>query len=239
MESKPETMKKIKTLSILIFSILLLVSCGTSHSVVVGGLFQKRKYNKGYHFSKKSNYKPVKKTVNEEIIFSSSDSANDTESSQEINLTQSETLITSGNEISSTETFNTEKKEVMVTEVDLKQTNKPFLKNIRTLGTHDLPHRDLMQKIVRKSPVKIFSKGSTSELSQSASDIAIILLVIIAIFIPPLAVFLYEGATSRFWIDLILAIIGWSVGWYLLGALAWLAGLLAVIYAILIVVGAI
>jgi uncharacterized membrane protein YqaE (UPF0057 family) len=48
-------------------------------------------------------------------------------------------------------------------------------------------------------------------------------------------VFIYEGTTNRFWIDLVLAILGFGVGFWLLGGLGWLCGLAAVIYALLIV----
>ena len=47
--------------------------------------------------------------------------------------------------------------------------------------------------------------------------------------------FIYEQASKRFWIDLILAILGFGVGFWLLGGLGWLCGLAAVIYALLIV----
>jgi uncharacterized membrane protein YqaE (UPF0057 family) len=40
-----------------------------------------------------------------------------------------------------------------------------------------------------------------------------LLLIIIAILLPPLAVFLEEGITSQFWINLVLTIIGfWIIG---------------------------
>jgi uncharacterized membrane protein YqaE (UPF0057 family)/PBP1b-binding outer membrane lipoprotein LpoB len=68
------------------------------------------------------------------------------------------------------------------------------------------------------------------------SGIAILLLVVIALIIPPLAVLLYEGATNRFLVNLLLSLL------YLLvfvNPIAALCGLLAVIHAILIVIGAI
>jgi uncharacterized membrane protein YqaE (UPF0057 family) len=61
-----------------------------------------------------------------------------------------------------------------------------------------------------------------------------VVLVILALLIPPLAVFLFEGATKRFWIDLILAIIGIGIGFGILH-IAFLCALIAVIYALLIV----
>ncbi|MBL7898229.1 MAG: YqaE/Pmp3 family membrane protein [Crocinitomicaceae bacterium] len=68
----------------------------------------------------------------------------------------------------------------------------------------------------------------------------LILLVILAIILPPLAVFLFEGATGRFWITLILWLLGWGVGWYIFhGGLAGLCSLVAIIFALLIVLGVI
>lgn len=67
----------------------------------------------------------------------------------------------------------------------------------------------------------------------------VILLVILAILLPPLAVGIYEGITGRFWLVLILWLVGWGVGWWLLGpGLAGLASLVSVILALLIVLGA-
>ena len=46
-------------------------------------------------------------------------------------------------------------------------------------------------------------------LRSGAADTDTILLVILAIFIPPLAMFLYEGSiTNRFWISLLLTLLG-------------------------------
>jgi hypothetical protein len=44
--------------STLLFSLILVfTSCGTSNEVVNGGIFSKRKYNKGYHLSLKKDFK--------------------------------------------------------------------------------------------------------------------------------------------------------------------------------------
>ena len=74
------------------------------------------------------------------------------------------------------------------------------------------------------------------------SGAMLVLLVILAIFIPPLAVFIFEGVTTRFWIDLVLAIIGWAAFGLLFGVVGGLAGLCmlaAIIYALLIVLSVI
>ena len=79
-------------------------------------------------------------------------------------------------------------------------------------------------------------KSNSSRRGESGA--MLVLLVILAIIIPPLAVFIYEGATTRFWIDLILALVGIGLGLGL-GGIAYLAALAAVIYALLIVLGVI
>ncbi len=69
-------------------------------------------------------------------------------------------------------------------------------------------------------------------------EVSTLILIIIAIFIPPLAVFLYEGVTNRFWLNLILWLVAIGVGFALFGAgLAFLAGLIAFVHAVLIITG--
>jgi len=61
-------------------------------------------------------------------------------------------------------------------------------------------------------------------------------LVIIALIIPPLAVLIYDGIDRPFWIDLILWLIGIGVGSAIFGfGVAYILGLIAAIYALLII----
>jgi uncharacterized membrane protein YqaE (UPF0057 family) len=69
-----------------------------------------------------------------------------------------------------------------------------------------------------------------------SSNVDPVLLVVLAIFISPLAVYLYDNAaTTRFWIDLLLWVFG--VGFLGLVIFIGILWLVAVIYAILIVTG--
>ncbi|MBR3980129.1 MAG: YqaE/Pmp3 family membrane protein [Bacteroidales bacterium] len=58
----------------------------------------------------------------------------------------------------------------------------------------------------------------------NATEADQVVLVLLSIFIPPLAVFLNNGLGTEFWIDLILTILGWLPG---------------MIYALLLVLGVI
>lgn len=67
-------------------------------------------------------------------------------------------------------------------------------------------------------------------------DTNLLLLVLLAIILPPVAVYLHEGTTNtRFWITLLLFVLGIS-GFFLFG---WWALLASIVYALLIVLGAI
>ncbi len=66
--------------------------------------------------------------------------------------------------------------------------------------------RKLKKKKLRKklkTLIKDLRKGNDEEL---------ILLVILGILLPPLAMALYDGITNRFWISLLLTILGWIPG---------------------------
>ncbi|MEZ4923502.1 MAG: YqaE/Pmp3 family membrane protein [Crocinitomicaceae bacterium] len=73
--------------------------------------------------------------------------------------------------------------------------------------------------------------------SQREDVAMMILLVILALILPPLAVGIYEGITGRFWLVLILWLLGIGILAWLLPHLFYLGWILAVILALLIVLG--
>ena len=88
-----------------------------------------------------------------------------------------------------------------------------------------------VRKEMRKAMVKnLFAKKDKKD------DVDDLLLIILAILIPPLAVYLYDGdTTNRFWLNLILAVIGWGSFTFIIGI-----GILpAIVHALLIVTGTI
>jgi uncharacterized membrane protein YqaE (UPF0057 family) len=85
-------------------------------------------------------------------------------------------------------------------------------------------------KMLQKAPIKIAGTNGINQTNDS--DVNLILLVILAILLPPLAVYLYFGEINiHFWINLILCLVGGGVG-----AVIGYWGL-AVIHALLVVFG--
>lgn len=90
--------------------------------------------------------------------------------------------------------------------------------------------KNTAQKMVQKAPVRLSSKSIVNQTSDS--DVNLILLVLLAIFIPPLAVYLYFGEiTAHFWINIILCLVGGGIG----GAVGYWG--LGIIHALLVVFG--
>lgn len=101
---------------------------------------------------------------------------------------------------------------------------------------------------IKRSDVKVGAKKKSKfkaivkavkkyKKNKRESGAMLVLLIILAIILPPLAVGIYEGITGRFWLVLVLWILGWGVGWWLLGGLGGLCSLVAVVLALLIVLG--
>ena len=68
----------------------------------------------------------------------------------------------------------------------------------------------------------------------TSSDANLILLVILAILIPPLGVYLYDGTSTMFWVTLILCLLGGPLWFYVpfVGGLWGIAIILAVLYVL-------
>ena len=227
-------MKTIFTQGIMALAIIALVSsCSTSNDVASNRGIQKRKYNKGFFISKNAKGLDTKKTqqknvkpieLNEEIteVINSQINTKDNVSEFVNQSTNTELAISDGN---------------VVLENDSKVKNVPVSDN-KTESTETLENDNLKTNINKKKTLKKQTKQQHKNKSPG-SDVELILLVILAIIIPPLAVFLYEEASTRFWIDLILALLGWGFLAWILPGFVFIGGLAAIIYALLIVTGTI
>lgn len=82
-----------------------------------------------------------------------------------------------------------------------------------------------------KKELKAFKKAKRKG---ADPDTNTLLLVIIAILLPPLAVYLHQGEiNNKFWITLLLWILGIIGGFFL----SWFALLAAIVYALIVVLG--
>lgn len=207
---------------------LILGSCGSSNSVVSNGLIQKRKYNKGFFMKSNGQFKTAKAEGKEEksIVVQEEIAVN--------NTVRTAAPVSAVAAVQNTEKVTFDKvaaASVSNTVRSASQTAAP----VKVNATQEIESRKEVRKDVREQVKQLRKKESSS----SAVDGMTILLVILAIIIPPLAVGLYEGITVRFWIDLILALLGWGLLGWLLPGLIWLGGLAAIIYALLIVLAVI
>mgnify|MGYP000344741834 CR=1 FL=1 len=202
-------------------SVFVLASCATSSDVVDGGLFQKRKYNKGWNFNKKSKIESTNGTV-KDLAIVEVEKKQVIESNSEVNSVVE--YVVSDAHI---ETSTLPVKEVTEASVSNVTNDSPISKEEEILAeVSNKKEQRVSRKEVKKSVRSNFNFGLSKNTSSSNETTgADILLVILAILIPPLAVGLYEGITTRFWIDLLLTLL-----------LFYLPGM---IFALLIVLGAI
>jgi uncharacterized membrane protein YqaE (UPF0057 family) len=243
--TKKRQMKKLLSLNLLIALAVVFASCGTNNNVVNNRLISKRKYNKGFHINRKGNMKSSKAEKEEEgIAFQDvkSSSKKEKKAKYASNRTSNATKSVHVEETNASESAYTVEKEnfepsqtrsadgVMDEHANF-HTDAPVVEEVETENSF------VSERQSNQTKKNVRSSNSSRA---SNSGVMTLLLVLLALFIAPLAVAIYEGITNRFWITLILWLIGIGVGYWLLGGtLAWLCGLVAAIYAILIVLGVI
>jgi uncharacterized membrane protein YqaE (UPF0057 family) len=210
--------------------IVLITSCSTSNDVASHRSIQKRKYTKGFFITKNLNQNgtasnsknsQIKNEISERL-----DEKNSTKPSNE-SFSEQQSLISNEDDLE-----NITPKEIKSKHVSSNKTS-----TLKELSLKDASEAKTTSNPINK--IKDVKKKISLKAPQPASDVETILLILLAIFIPPLAVFIYEGASKRFWIDLILALLGWGFLGWLLPGLFWIGGLIAIIYALLIVTGTI
>ena len=183
---------------------LILGSCGSSNNVVSNGLIQKRKYKKGFFFKSNKDLRVVRENakeknsivVNGENIEIYDGLSADISPSQDLN-----TSLALGKEIQATKDLIPLGMGEVSIQTKLKETNSPqFISNTKTKN-----------EVRTSSREKIQQRRKIDSNSTSADD-RLILLVILAILIPPLAVFLARGIGTEFWISLILTLLFYFPG---------------------------
>lgn len=237
-------MKKVSILSLIALVAIVISSCGSSNSVVSNSIFSKRKYNKGIFINKKGNFKTADaKTKDAEIKESKSIAKAEKVEAKQAKKVQELSVVETA--IPVTDAMNESLDIIVPNEVKIEQApieTRALLSDDSNGLEWTVTKRDdsQMGESMKQQSTNYSTKNTKKDKSgwAAAVDGMTILLVILALIIPPLAVFLFEGATSRFWIDLLLAILGIGLG-IGLGGLAYLAALAAVIYALLIVLNVI
>ncbi len=184
-------MKKIVlgTLGVFIGS-LLLVSCSSQSDVLSS--FSKRKYLKNFKESKKSyevivedETAQLEEAKTEEMVF---------ETTTPTNLVIEENNVT-------------------LTSETIKLTNVVTPKKITKQIDKEYRNWDKFNRTYENELLVSKEQYNYSEKSASSARVNEIVLAIVAILLPPLAVYLHEDAiTANFWVDLLLTFLFWLPG---------------------------
>jgi uncharacterized membrane protein YqaE (UPF0057 family) len=112
--------------------------------------------------------------------------------------------------------------------------NKPDAATIKAAveTLKSLPRKERNEKL--KKARKEIKSFKASKKAGSETDTNTLLLVILALLLPPLAVYLHQGETNnKFWITTLLFVLGilgaFTIGWYLI--------LASIVYALIVILG--
>ncbi len=233
-------MKKVSIVSLVTIMMIVISSCGSSNNVVNNHGITKRKYNRGFFVQRNSNMRTANSEVKEERA-----NAEKTLAMQDkvAKRAQKESVKQKMN-VEQTVALENTASHSTVYAAEAEQRGS-IAANERSSDDAGISEQETSVSVSRETidrqPISDRNESNKKQSKSAAgggSGVHIIILVILAIIIPPLAVFLFEGVTTRFWIDLILALLGYGIG-FGIGGLFGLLGLIAVIYALLIVLGAI
>lgn len=160
----------------------------------------KKRYSNGYHVStskfKKEKKEVLSKANNDEIVkYVLANNNVKTATSDETPVIESATINTS-TAIVSTNSDNEQVTSAKNKSLFVEKINKSSNNRLQLLK------EKLIEKIARTNPAS----------SSSDADVALLLLVILAILLPPLAVFLVRGLDTMFLISLILTLLFWIPG---------------------------
>jgi len=222
-------MRKLHVFASALIVAILLASCGVAGNGFGGSSIQKRKYTKGFYHNKNHGFKTSDDKVAKGELMPQEEEANETSVASLEKKTVQTTVLQSDKTIKSDQTQQPQRSDEKSTQKKKVTSTKKEVKSTPVRQRKQREHEYYVPMKEKASMQKMAAQGSSG-------GAMLVLLVILAIIIPPLAVGIFEGITTRFWIDLILAIVGFGIGFALFGGgLAWLCGLAAVIYALLIV----
>ena len=83
-----------------------------------------------------------------------------------------------------------------------------------------------------------FQTASSDDDWEIDNDVIFIIMVVLAIVLPPIVVYLIKGKSNAFILNFLLWLIGFGLAYAILGpGIAYLGGLLAIIHALLVLFG--
>lgn len=164
----------------ILLSTVILTSCGTSHDVVDGGLFQKRKYNKGYHISKKTKFESPQFSQEDEITIASEN--NDLKSNDNDLQTKnnSETEFV-GVELANDKVLKIEEQISDHSNTESTNDSHKLTKSNKLSGTS--PVKRLKSKNVANDIINQFNFGEIASSSNTSSDGSIMNIILAIILI--------------------------------------------------------
>jgi uncharacterized membrane protein YqaE (UPF0057 family) len=196
-------------------AIVMLASCSSEYTIA------KRKYNKGYYIasSKKHQAKPVQ------------------EAGTIVKVAKAEQSMNNNIQTSAPETIDVK----VNTSKSQKAETKAILTTFNSLSAKKNIGNTALQTVKSVEFIKNLNKPSFKAIvlppakkSSSDADLELILLVILAIFIPPLAVYLKDNGISKwFWVTLILCLFSFSVFYFAFGGTLWLAAVIIALMRVL------
>lgn len=197
-------MKKIIIgLSLIFIGSQLFMSCSSENAVV--SQFSKRKYLKNFKENKLNNNDKINQRENTYELAEVESTAN-----EEITLTASTTKEIN---LSTTTTENNELVSAVETSYETTVEKEVF----ETLKSKTDYNWDSYNRSIDFSKIndanKVFTGENIAQHNVQANQVHDLVLILCGIFLPPLGVFLYEGAiTNNFWLDLLLTLFFWIPG---------------------------
>lgn len=198
---------KLTPLYAALIALISITSCKTSSDVISDRGIQKRKYNKGFYLAQKSSV-PQVKSVAPEVESTSSMS----ETSSEVDR-PTQVVVNNRTEAQSAVVTNTAAAKTAQTQ---SASTPSAAKKTSDALAQITPEKTKRQTGPASFKIKPRATASTQlplERGEFAADeTETLLLVILAILLPPLAVYLLRGIGTEFWISVLLTLLFWLPG---------------------------
>jgi Cu/Ag efflux pump CusA len=173
--------------TLLVSLIIAFTSCGSSNEVAQGGLFSKRKYNKGYHLSLKKDFK--KSSEKEELVHLDTDLNNQEQVNPELTAKHNQG-VNENLQVSSEEKIEVGKKEVdseFITLKSMKTNENPKQvagKTAQEIKTVKGSLKSLAKEKVN-SKMKPAGRGSNGSMSNLLFCLLLVLIILGILFYFP------------------------------------------------------